>query len=142
MDPLNENPNMIGPMTLAATAVWLLLSVSFGQAPASRPTPTGVWRGTSVCLVRPSPCHDEIVVYRITGARGSDSVSFDARKIVKGKEEEMGILMCRVTEMGAEIRCTIPSGIWRFTVRGDSLVGDLRLHDNTKFRDVRTARSR
>ena len=31
----------------------------------------GVWRGTSICLVRPSSCHDEVVVYRITGWAGA-----------------------------------------------------------------------
>ncbi len=133
---------MTDRMTLAVTAAWLASSFSLLQAPASRPTLTGIWRGTSVCLVHPSPCHDEIVVYRITGARGVDSLSLDARKIVNGKEDEMGILSCRVTETKSEIRCTIPSGIWRFTVRGDSLVGELRLRDNTKFRDVRAVRSR
>jgi len=37
-----------------------------------------------------------------------------------------------------------PVGIWRGTwqvrVRNDSLVGELRLSDNTKFRDVRAIR--
>ncbi|MCA1837500.1 MAG: hypothetical protein LC674_01580, partial [Actinobacteria bacterium] len=39
------------------------------QAPVSASqlaTALGTWRGTSVCLVRPSSCHDEVVVYRIT----------------------------------------------------------------------------
>jgi hypothetical protein len=35
----------------------------------------------------------------------------------------------------------MPNGTWRFTVRGDSLVGDLRLADNTRYRDVRTVRA-
>jgi hypothetical protein len=34
------------------------------------------------------------------------------------------------------------NGVWRFVVRGDSLTGELRLPDGTKFRDVRTARMR
>jgi hypothetical protein len=91
-------------------------------------------------LVRPSPCRDEIVVYRITSAGAADSLSLDARKIVNGQEEEMGVLACRLAN-AAELRCTIPNGIWRFTVHRDSLVGELRLRDSTKYRDVRTARS-
>jgi hypothetical protein len=31
--------------------------------------------------------------------------------------------------------------VWHFTIRGDSLIGELRSRDNRKFRDVRTARS-
>jgi hypothetical protein len=102
----------------------------------------GTWRGTSVCQVRPSPCHDEIVVYRITRAKARDSISMDARKVVDGHEEEMGILACRLAALGASFTCTMPNGVWRFTIRRDSLIGDLRLLDSTKYRDVRAARSR
>jgi hypothetical protein len=110
-------------------------------AQAVHPTsPVGVWRGTSLCLVRPSPCHDEVVVYRITAATASDSVSIDARKIVDSREEEMGVLPCGVAAGGTSVTCTMRNGVWRFSVRGDSLVGELRLPDGTKFRDVRLVR--
>jgi hypothetical protein len=67
-------------------------------------------------------------------------VSVDARKIVNGQEEEMGVLQCRFGAASAQLVCAIPNGVWRFELRRDSLVGDLRLPDGTKFRDVRTAR--
>lgn len=107
--------------------------------PASNPL--GTWRGTSTCTVHPSPCHDEIVVYRITRPGPGDSLSIDARKIVNGQEEVMGVIGCTAAS-GGQLTCTIPNGTWRFNVRGDSLVGDLRVANNVKFRDVRTARSR
>jgi hypothetical protein len=47
---------------------------STSQQPAAV-TPVDIWRGTSVCLVHPSPCHDEIVVYRITKMKSADSVA-------------------------------------------------------------------
>ncbi|MFL5605321.1 MAG: hypothetical protein ACJ8AD_02625, partial [Gemmatimonadaceae bacterium] len=109
------------------------------QAPAAA-NPVGVWRGTSLCSVRSSPCNNEIVVYRITRAKTGDSLSLDARKIVSGREEEMGVLAC-VAAPGVQLTCTIPKGVWHFTIRSDSLVGELRLLDNTKYRDIRTARS-
>jgi hypothetical protein len=121
---------------------FVLAHDAFAQSPASPPNPLGVWRGTSTCLVRPSPCKDEIAVYRITRANAGDGLSLDGRKVVKGKEEEMGVLDCSFAAPAAQITCTIPNGVWRFTIRGDSLVGELRLRDNTKARDVRTARSR
>ena len=102
----------------------------------------GVWRGTSLCRVHSSPCKDEIVVYRITRLNATDGLSIDARKIVNGQEEEMGVLDCLLEASGTRITCTIPKGAFRFTVRGDSLVGEARLRDNTKYRDVSTARSR
>lgn len=104
-------------------------------------TAIGTWRGTSLCTVRPSSCHDERVVYRVTPLASRDSASFDARKIVNGQEEEMGVLRCVLTASRTKLACTMPNGVWRFEVRGDSLVGDLRVANDIKFRDVRTARS-
>lgn len=102
----------------------------------------GTWRGTSLCTVRPSACNDEHVVYRVTQLGAPDSVSLDARKIVNGREDEMGVLRCGVAGQPPQITCAQPNGVWRLAVRGDSLVGDLRLPNGTKYRDVRTARSR
>ena len=111
------------------------------QASAGATNPVGVWRGISLCGVRPSACHDEVVVYRITRLEASGSLSVDARKIVNGREEEMGVLACRQAMPSPAFTCTMPKGVWHFAVRRDSLVGELRLPDNTRFRDVRAARS-
>ena len=133
-------------MRLASLILPLLLGapLSAQRPPAARQTssPVGTWRGTSLCLVRPSPCHDENVVYRVTRLTARDSLSLDARKIVNGQEEEMGVLGCRFRPADARIECEMRNGVWRFVVRGDSLTGELRLPDGTKFRDVRTARGR
>jgi hypothetical protein len=128
-------------------AISLLGSAAGAQSPpgqsSRRPSmnPAGVWRGTSVCLVRPSACNDEIVVYRIARTNAADTLTVDARKIVRGQEEEMGVLTCRFTPRDGLLSCPIPRGTWQFRVRGDSLLGELRLSDDTKFRDVRTARA-
>ena len=130
--------------TLAVVIASMLAQVAAAQSPARQPSttsPLGVWRGTSTCLVRPSPCHDEIVVYRISQAKGADSVMLDARKIVSGEEQEMGVLTCHFTSPNGPLTCVIPHGTWQFRVRNDSLVGELLQRDNTRFRDVRTARA-
>ncbi len=127
-------------VTLAAAC--LLAQGAFAQVPVAASNPVGVWRGTSLCRLRPSPCKDEIVVYRIARVNASDSLSVDARKIVNGQEEDMGVLGCRSAASGAQLTCTMPNGVWRFAIRRDSLVGELRLPDNRKYRDVSTARSR
>ena len=111
-------------------------------APATGPRPEGVWRGTSLCTVRPSACNNEVVVYYITRVGGSDSLSIDARRIVNGQEDPMGILGCRLAASGTEITCTMKNGVWSFSIRGDSIVGELRMPDNTKYRDVRLTRAR
>ena len=109
---------------------------------SERLDPVGTWRGTSLCQVHPSACHDESVVYGITRTGTRDSLSIDGRRIVDDAEVEMGILGCRLDPPSARLACPVPSGVWRFTVRGDSLVGELRLSDGTKARDVRAVRSR
>jgi hypothetical protein len=127
-------------MIRAAVLALLVFVFLPATAGAQVSSPLGTWRGTSVCLVRPSACKDEVVVYRITPAKASDSLTLDARKVVSGAEQEMGVLTCHF-DSGGKISCPIPRGTWYFFVRKDSLVGELRLPDNTKFRDVRTARA-
>lgn len=133
-------------MSLRSFLVAFVAVVALAErAPAQQAgtsNPIGVWRGASKCLVQPSPCHDEVTVYRITGVNASDSLSMDASKIVNSREEGMGVLACHVTAQGSSFTCTMPNGVWRFMIRGDSLIGELRKPDNTKFRDVRATRSR
>jgi hypothetical protein len=121
-----------------------LVRTAIAQSPIQPPaliTPVGIWRGASVCLVRPSACNDEIVVYRITPMKAADSLAIDARKIVRGEEQEMGVLGCRWASLSGQLTCTIPQGVWHFRVRNDSLTGELRLVDDTRFREVRTIRA-
>jgi hypothetical protein len=101
----------------------------------------GTWRGTSACLVRPSACNDEIVVYGITPTKSTDSLAIDARKIVRGEEQDMGVLGCRLVRMSGQLTCTMPQGVWHFSVRNDSLTGELRVGDSTRYRKVRAIRA-
>lgn len=132
-------------LPLAGVALASVLTRAAGaQSPpqaSATVNPVGVWRGTSVCLVHPSACNDEIVVYRITQMKAADSLAMDARKIVRGEEQEMGVLGCRLVRTTSQITCTLPQGTWHFRVANDSLTGELRLLDNTRFRDVRTIRA-
>lgn len=118
-----------------------LAQSAIAQAP-SHGSPIGTWRGTSTCLVRPSSCNDEVVVYRITPLKAADSLSVAAFKIVHGEEQDMGTLGCVLTNADGQIRCAIPRGVWQFSIHGDSLTGELKLPNETKFRDVRATRAR
>ena len=142
--PIFEHAAMSHPLIIFAAAV-LLAPGAGAQAPTRQPappTPLGVWRGTSVCLVRPSACNDESVVYRIAPTTAADSVTVDARKIVRGEEQEMGVLTCHLSALTTSLTCAFARGTWSFRIRNDSLVGELRLTDDTKFRDVRAVRAR
>jgi hypothetical protein len=132
-------------LPLAGVALVSVLACEASAQSASQPpatvTPVGIWRGTSVCLVRPSACNDEIVVYRITQMKAADSLAIDARKLVRGEEQEMGVLGCHLVRPSGQLTCIMPQGVWHFSVRNDSLTGELRLQDNTPYRDVRTVRA-
>lgn len=55
----------------------------------------GTWRGTSICQVHPSPCHDEISVCHISKGPSPDSFHIVMNKVINGKEEDMGVLNYR-----------------------------------------------
>lgn len=124
---------------LAAIVADALASPIAAQAASS--DPVGTWRGTSRCELRATACHDESVVYRIARTSARDSLAMDGRKLVNTAEVPMGILGCRLDAPSARLTCHIPNGIWLFTIRDDSLVGELRSADGTKIRDVRALRA-
>src|SRR5690348_5649041 len=108
-----------------AILVVLAVPVLSVRSQSAAPSPIGTWRGTSLCLVRPSACNDETVVYYIKPLKTADSLTIDARKIVRGEEEEMGVLNCQ-SAAGSKVTCAMRQGVWHFTVKADSLVGELR----------------
>lgn len=123
---------------IAALMTWIFAPLAAAQE--AHFDPVGIWRGSSLCQQRPSSCRDERVVYRITRTTVSDSLALDGRKIVNNREVEMGVLGCRLDTASARLTCPIHGGLWKFTIRGDSLFGELRLTDGTKVRDVRASR--
>ena len=101
----------------------------------------GTWRGTSTCLVHPSACHDESVVYHITRSKvDSTHLTWDAGKIVNGAEEEMGALECTESADHQTLTCPFQLGAWRLTLDGDRATGGLWLKDGSKFRAASVTR--
>ena len=49
----------------------------------------GTWKGTSICQVKQSACHDENVVYHIS-KKSANVYTIQASKIVNGAEDDMG----------------------------------------------------
>ena len=88
---------------------------------------TGTWKGTSVCQVKNSPCHDEIVVYHISQMSNPDSFRIAANKIVNNVEEEMGILEFSYNEAKHLLvsKNATRNDVWSFTLTGNKLEGTL-----------------
>ena len=87
----------------------------------------GVWKGTSLCQVKNSPCHDETVVYHIS--KDSTGRSFDviANKIVNGKEEYMGTINF-IYDNKQKVFVSIDSvrnAKWEFKLIGNEIKGTL-----------------
>ena len=85
----------------------------------------GIWKGTSLCQIKNSPCHDEIVVYYISKVQGIDSFNISANKIVDGKEEEMGILGCKLDRKNNRLLSTSHNSLWTFNFKDKNLDGTL-----------------
>lgn len=118
----------------------LLLAASVrGGTQGSPPPVFGEWHGRSTCLIKPSPCNSEIVVYTI--GRDSvyrDSVAINADKIVNGKRDFMGTIRCGWN--APKLSCPMRNDWWRFTLHGDTLSGSLDLADGRRYRDVEVIR--
>ncbi len=69
----------------------LTLLLTLGKVSTAQ-TIAGVWKGTSLCQVKNSSCHDESVVYHILKVSSSNSYQVSASKIIDGKENDMGTL--------------------------------------------------
>ena len=85
----------------------------------------GTWKGSSICQIKNSPCHDETVVYHIYKINSADSFNINANKIVNGVEEEMGILPCILNRKTNQLGSTA-YGTWTFNnIVGDKIEGTL-----------------
>jgi hypothetical protein len=87
----------------------------------------GTWKGTSICQVKNSPCHDEIVVYHISKDSIGDAYQISANKIIAGKEDYMGTILCSFNQ-NQNILFSIDSvrnAKWEFKLNGNEMHGTL-----------------
>jgi hypothetical protein len=87
----------------------------------------GNWKGTSLCQVKNSPCHDENVIYHISKKSGNNLYQIVANKIIEGKESDMGTL---ILSFDAEkqilyLKNDVQKVKWEFKVIGNQMHGIL-----------------
>jgi len=106
----------------------------------------GIWKGTSLCQVKQSACHDESVVYRIS-KKSANLYTMQASKIVNGAEDDMGTFDSVVYDESKQtLRFTMKdqqgrSAVWLFKVDGMQMHGTLTMNENTLFRIVELKKS-
>lgn len=97
----------------------------------------GTWKGSSICQIKDSPCHDEIAVYHVFKIDGTDSFRFVMNKIVNNIEEEMGtsIFYFDTVKQTLVSKDTVRNTEWNFHVEGKQIKGTL-IYKNRLYRVV------
>jgi len=104
-----------------------MIAVAFLFAAAAADPVAGTWEGTSLCQIKPSPCHDEHVIYRFTKT-GTREYRLEAYKVVNGQEQYMGPIDFSLDAAGHLLSGSNKdrAGVvhpWLFTVRGTHISG-------------------
>ena len=106
----------------------------------------GIWKGTSLCQVKQSACHDENVVYHIS-KKSANLYTMQASKIVNGAEDDMGTFDSVVyDETKQTLRFTMKdqqgrSAVWLFRLDEMQMHGTLTMNETTLFRIVELKKS-
>ena len=107
-------------------SVLLLFVLIFGKSVTAQSF-EGIWKGASLCQVKNSPCHDEIVVYHISKDSNGNSYEVIANKIVDGKEDYMGTIPFTY-DSKQKVFVSVDSvrnARWEFKVTGNTMKGTL-----------------
>ncbi len=106
----------------------------------------GIWKGTSICQVKQSACHDENVVYHIS-KKAANVYTIQASKIVNGAEEDMGTFDSVVYNAAKQTLSFVMkdnqgrNAVWFFKIDGMQMHGTLTINQNTLFRIVELKKS-
>ena len=87
----------------------------------------GIWKGTSLCQIKNSPCHDEVVVYHISKDSNGKSYEVIANKIIDGKEDYMGTIPFTY-DSKQKVFVSVDSvrnARWEFKITGSAMKGTL-----------------
>lgn len=123
-----------------ASLLWGAESTGADNDKAEKPadSPLGTWRGESKCLVKPSACHDEDSIYRISASGPSQSrVNLSANKLVDGREVNMGSGDCAYDLRSRSLNCALPGGkSIHLEMNGRLIEGNMILQDGTLWRKI------
>ena len=121
----------------AAGMAAMSASAHAGKVNADEQAVVGDWRGDSICMVRPSACHDEKALYRIKKTGDSpNSYSIDGYKIVDGKPDYMGTFECTYAPEKRTLTCPRPKLVLNLTPDGKNLNGTMNQPDGTVWRNI------
>ena len=86
----------------------------------------GIWKGNSTCVVKNSPCRDEVNVYHISRiAEKPNSFMVTGSKVVDGNEIMMGSGEWTYDAQKRTLSWETADRIFKLAVKGDKLEGTL-----------------
>src|SRR5260221_14371467 len=103
----------------------------------------GTWKGTSICQVKSSPCHDEIAVCHISKGDKPNTFVFIMNKLVNGAEEDMGVLDY-IYDSAANTFTSIDDKrktVWTFKVKNETMEGTL-IYNNILYRVIKLSKAK
>ena len=102
----------------------------------------GTWKGTSICQVKSSPCHDEIAAYHITKAEKPNTYHMLMNKVVDGKEEEMGVTDYNFDPASKTLTSHDDkrNTTWTFRLKGNKMDGTL-VYENKVYRIITVSKT-
>jgi hypothetical protein len=99
----------------------------------------GTWKGSSICQVKDSPCHDEMAIYHAVRTEGN-TYRFQMNKMVNGEEVEMGETLFTYDKNNNTLDGVTTSakgkGLWHFVVKNNTMHGTLTLDNNVLYRVI------
>jgi len=101
----------------------------------------GVWKGSSICQVKNSSCHNETVVYYISKTNKDGVLEIKANKIVDGQEVDMGKFQFQYDPKTKQITSiSQPNAIWKFKREQNTIEGTLYYND-TLYRIIKVTKN-
>jgi len=128
-------------------ALILYLALAFALSASKRESVSdianlvGDWNGTSLCQVKPSACHDESVIFRLSHPH-DNKITVQADKLVDGKPVTMGSGEWTYDEAAHSLTWQIPRGTWKLVVEGNEMNGTLVVPENVIFRRIHLTKSK
>jgi len=107
-------------------SIVLLFILMFGKTVTAQSF-EGTWKGTSLCQIKNSPCHDEVVVYYVSKDNTGKLYEVIANKIVNGKEDSMGVINFTY-DAQKKVFVSVDSvrnDRWEFKITGNTMKGTL-----------------
>jgi len=106
----------------------------------------GTWKGSSLCQVKSSPCHDENAIYHISRAANGKTYTMQMNKVVNGVEEEMGVSEGVYDETKHTLTTTTKdrqgkAAVWLFKIEGRQMHGTLTVDEKVLYRVIEVTRT-